>query len=360
MDRKVYDYWLYSLNGIGKKTFLKLRNAGIPSEEVYKGQLENIAPFLDKKQVSSIIKGKSDKETDLYERYEKLKQLGIFMTVFGDEDYPKRFYPIEDSPAVLFYRGKLPEFEQKMIAIIGARNCSEYGKYVAKAFATYFAKHNVGVISGMARGIDGYAQMETLKENGYSLAVLGCGVTVCYPEENQILYQKLLEKGGVISEYLPYDKPSPNLFPPRNRIISALADAIIVVEAKEKSGTLITVEMALEQGKEVYVVPGRITDGLSAGCNKLLCEGANLALSPQKVLNALYGEGYTAHKQDKIEILSKEQKLILEFLDVTPTHINVLQDRTKLPIQMLQSELFILTIKGTVIQTMNCWYQKAK
>ena len=184
---------------------------------------------------------------------------------------------------MLFYKGSLPKKEQKNIAIIGARNCSEYGRTVAAEFAACFAQKGICVVSGMALGVDGYAQKAALKQGGFSVGVLGSGVNVCYPKEHAGLYSELIQKGCVLSEYLPYINASANLFPQRNRIISGLSDALIVVEAKEKSGTLITVEMALEQGKEVYVVPGRITDELSRGCNKLLDEGASPAVNPQKV-----------------------------------------------------------------------------
>ena len=145
------------------------------------------------------------------------------------------------------------------------------------------------VISGMARGIDGISQEAALYAGGVSFAVLGSGVDVCYPAQNRALYDQIQKQGGILSIYPPGTEPRPQNFPPRNRIVSGLADVVVVIEARQKSGTLITVDMALEQGKEVYVVPGRITDRLSDGCNKLMKQGAGVVLSPEEFLEEIRG-----------------------------------------------------------------------
>lgn len=361
MENKVYDYWLYSLPAIGRKTFMKLQENGCDSFFLYKCKQSELPDFLSKKQKDFIIKGKTRTKESLEKSFQKMEEQGIFMTVFGDADYPKKLSVIQDAPAVLFYKGKRPEYLKKNIAIIGARNCSEYGKYVAKEFATCFARNGIGVISGMANGIDGYAQQAALLAGGFSVGVLGNGVNVCYPTGNYGLYEELCQNGCVISEYLPDESPMAGYFPPRNRIISGLADALVVVEAKVKSGTLITVEMALEQGKEVFVVPGRITDELSKGCNKLLWEGAIPAMEPEKVLECLYGtqnderitEGENVQKKQANAI----QEHILSFLDVTPVHINVLQEKTGLAMEVLYRELLELILENTVMQVGSNWYQ---
>lgn len=358
MDKKVYDYWLYGLYGIGKKTFIKLYEEGYVGSYLYKCSKDKLPLFLSETQQTSILEGQKRSEEQLKTAYEKLKTEGIFMTVFGDDDYPKKLYEIPDKPAVLFYKGKLPKDEMRTIAMIGARNCSEYGRYVAGTFATFFAENEVTVISGMANGIDGIAQKAALKAEGFSVGVLGSGVNICYPMENFGLYKELIQKGCVLSEYLPYERATSNLFPPRNRIISGLADALLVIEAKEKSGTLITVEMALEQGKDVYVVPGRITDELSKGCNRLLSEGAILALSPKKVLENLYHLDTVPERSKSGRNHSPLQKQILSFLEITPVHINVLQDRTGLPMEVLNVELLYLTMEGDILQLGSDWYQK--
>lgn len=353
----MYDYWLYGLMGIGRKTFFLLKGEGYDGFELYYCDEDKLPSFLSQKQKNSIKIGKKRSQQDILYEYEKLEKQGIFMTVFGDADYPKRLYNIPDAPAVLFYKGHLPKEDQKNIAIIGARNCSQYGKAVAEEFATCFAKNGVSIVSGMAIGVDGYAQMSAVRAGGFSVGVLGSGVNVCYPREHAGLYNNLIQKGCVMSEYLPYINASPNLFPPRNRIISGLSDAILVVEAKEKSGTLITVEMALEQGKEVYVVPGRITDELSKGCNRLLLEGANPVISPKKMLEDLYGDLYEDEIKEKKKEENEVKKLILSFLEITPLHINVLRERTGFPLEVIARELLQLVLEDKVIQVGNQWYQ---
>lgn len=201
-----------------------------------------------------------------------------------DREYPGRLKEIPGAPETLYVLGKLPEEDRPAVAVIGARDCSEYGRYVASCLGAALARNGIQVVSGMARGIDGVGQEAALDAGGSSFAVLGSGVDVCYPAGNRRLYEKLKLGGGILSEYPPGTPPLSYHFPPRNRIVSGLSDVVVVVEAREKSGTLITVDMALEQGREVYVVPGRVTDPLSAGCNRLLRLGAGLLLDEGEFL----------------------------------------------------------------------------
>lgn len=205
-----------------------------------------------------------------------------------DREYPGRLREIPGAPAELYLLGRLPEEDRPAVAIIGARDCSEYGRYVASGLGAALARNGIQVISGMARGIDGIGQEAALDAGGSSFAVLGSGVDVCYPAGNRRLYEKLKSRGGILSEYPPGTPPLSHHFPPRNRIVSGLADVVVVVEAREKSGTLITVDMALEQGREVYVVPGRVTDPLSVGCNRLLKLGAGLLLDLGEFLEEVW------------------------------------------------------------------------
>lgn len=205
--------------------------------------------------------------------------------------YPEALRRISHGPVRLYVRGCLPEETIPSVAVIGARRCSSYGKEMAQWFAEELALSGVQIISGMALGIDGIAQRAALSAGGSSFGVLGCGTDVCYPEANRDLYDMLLQKGGILSEYPAGAPPLPGHFPARNRLISALSDIVLVIEAKEKSGTLITVDFALEQGKDVYVLPGRLTDALSSGCNRLIRQGAGIALTPADILEALPDKG---------------------------------------------------------------------
>lgn len=205
----------------------------------------------------------------------------------GETDYPKRLRQIEDPPFGIYVRGRLPEEKKPSVGIVGARMASAYGRRAARFFAGRLAAAGIQIVSGMARGIDGIAGRSALEEGNASFAVLGGGVDICYPEENRDLYEALGERGGLISEYRPGVQPENRFFPPRNRLISGLSDLILVVEAKDRSGTLITVDRALEQGKDVWAVPGRIEDCCSSGCNRLIRQGAGIALSPELILEAL-------------------------------------------------------------------------
>lgn len=212
---------------------------------------------------------------------------GIRYIWAGEPDYPERLKKIEDPPFGLYVKGRLPEERKPTVGIVGTRMASAYGRMQARHFAASLAAEGVQIISGMARGIDGIAGRGALDEGDDSFAVLGGGVDVCYPKENRDLYEALADRGGLISEYRPGLQPQNRFFPSRNRIISGLSDILLVIEARERSGTLITVDRALEQGKDVWALPGRIDDRNSAGCNELIRQGAGIALSPEMLLESL-------------------------------------------------------------------------
>ncbi len=183
-------------------------------------------------------------------------------------------------------KGKLPGKDTEKAAIIGARNCTAYGEKYAVEYGRKLAQAGVDVISGLARGIDGMGHSGALMEKGKTFAVLGCGVDICYPREHIGLYMDIMEQGGgILSEFPPGTPPLAVNFPLRNRIISGLSDVILVMEARERSGSLITADMALEQGKEVYALPGPVDSPLSTGCNRLIQQGAGVLLSPEKLLD---------------------------------------------------------------------------
>lgn len=282
---KYYAQWLCSVPGISNAAMRRIRKACGSLEGALEASEEALKEILTAKQLGALLESRReiDSRERLAERFLEMNRKGIFFTCRGEPDYPSRLLDIPDPPEGIYYRGKLPE-ERLSVAVVGARDCSEYGARVAEELGRYLGEQGVQVISGMARGIDGISQAAALSAGGSSFAVLGSGVDVCYPASNRALYEKLLEHGGILSSYPPGTAPLSTNFPPRNRIVSGLADALVVVEAREKSGTLITVDMALEQGREVYVAPGRITDRLSDGCNRLLRQGAGVFLSPREFL----------------------------------------------------------------------------
>lgn len=331
-----YFYWLYGVSGIGNVTITRLlEKAGTP-KEIYYAKEEVLQAWkqdgiLGEKQLQSLKASK--RNYNLYSEYEKLGRQGIRMYPFYHPDYPAHLSQIPDRPGAVFVKGRLPDEQKKSLAIIGARSCSAYGKRMAECFARELGMAGIQIISGMARGVDGISQSAALRAGGSSFGVLGCGVDICYPAQNRALYEELGVKGGILSTYLPGTLPKAQYFPPRNRIISGLADALLVIEAREKSGTLITVDMALEQGREVYALPGRVSDTVSEGCNRLIEQGAGIALSPQYLLAELTGDaicksgGNTEAQLLEIRLremealLTKEEAEIFRILDEYPKGI---------------------------------------
>lgn len=202
-----------------------------------------------------------------------------------DKDYPEKLKNIYNPPKELYVLGNEKILNETAIAIVGSRNCTKYGAQNAYKFAYEIAKRNICVISGLARGVDAYSHKGAVLAKGKTIAVLGCGLDVIYPSENFELYKKIVQAGGtIITEYPLGTKPKRYNFPERNRIISGLSEKILVIEAKERSGALITVDYALEQGKDVYAIPGNITSLNSVGPNELIKEGAFIVTNIQDIV----------------------------------------------------------------------------
>lgn len=368
-EEKPYQYWLMNIRRLGKRRFELLKRFG-SAEEIYRASSENLQAAAGEKAAAKIAEAKGS--WDILGEYEKLCERKIEFTCYGDADYPERLLEIPDPPYSLYYQGELPADKRPAAALIGSRTCSEYGAYVAREFGSKLARAGIQIISGLAMGIDGISQAAALAAGGRSFGVLGCGVDICYPKSNRAVYETCKIQGGILSEYPPGTKPAAGLFPPRNRIISALADAVVVIEAREKSGTLITVDMALEQGREVFAVPGRITDSLSRGCNRLFKQGAGVADSPVDVLEALYGmikngkddiiieETGKAEGSGALSALSAQEKLVyrqLELFSKTPEEIYEQMGRNG-TVQEVMGALVELCIKGLAKQTAAGYCQK--
>lgn len=283
---KAYRYWMHNLPGVGDRTIEKLLKEFGCAEQVYL-ERNRLPQQMFRQRGAEKIKEFS-KAWEVEKEYETMLQKGIRFCSLEDADYPGRLRKLTHPPYALYCMGNMPEENCSSIAIIGARECSEYGRYMAQAFAGKMAEAKVAVVSGMARGIDGISQRAAVEKKGRTYAVLGNGVDVCYPASNKGLYQDIQDTGGgILSTFPPGTPPQKAQFPERNRIVAGLADIILVVEARAKSGTWITVDMALEQGKNIYAVPGRLTDRLSDGCNLLIRQGAGIALAPEDILAEL-------------------------------------------------------------------------
>ncbi len=278
-------YMLHNVPGIGNRTMFKLLERMGSCSEICSANKKEFSGILTGKQLSSLEKMKESWDAD--GEYEHLYNMGIDFIPFFSDEYPERLKTIPDPPFALYCLGDMPDENRPSVSIIGARNNSEYGRYAARMFGERLADMGVQIISGMARGIDGIGQQAAIEAGGKTFGVLGSGVDICYPKENVVLYDAIKSYGGIISEYPPGTQPKPQFFPPRNRIISGLSDVVLVIEARQKSGTFITVDMALEQGRDVFALPGRICDSLSGGCNQLIKQGASIASSPEDIIEYL-------------------------------------------------------------------------
>ncbi|MBP1584320.1 MAG: DNA-processing protein DprA [Lachnospiraceae bacterium] len=286
-----YAFWLVSVPWIGQGPVPKLLDIFGSPRAVYEcSDKELMAGVGDKIRIDTLLEFR--KKYDIFERYDEFMRSGMKLSFVWDDDYPQRLGYIPDPPIALFYYGRLPENDKLSVAVIGSRQCSRYGAHLAEELGRSLGENDINVISGMATGIDGISQSSAADAGGASYAVLGSGADVCYPGSNRPLYEKLKERGGIISVYPPHTPAEARFFPPRNRIVSGLADAVVVLEARSRSGTLITVDMALDQGRDIYAAPGRLGDELSAGCNGLIGHGARVYLSPEIFMKDIFEDHY--------------------------------------------------------------------
>ncbi len=287
MDREelAASAWFHKINSIGSRTLFTLAECFGSMRAAYEAPEKELRELLTGRQYGAYKAAKYAMHPKDY--LEQMEEKGIRYVSYFDDIYPKKLKNIPDAPFGIFVKGSLPAEGVPTVAMIGARACSEYGKRVAEMFAEELSERGVQIVSGMARGIDSISQSACVKAGGKTFAVLGSGVDVCYPEELYQLYENIAGSGGVISSYAPGMQPLSRNFPPRNRIISGLSDVVLVIESRKKSGTLITVDMALEQGREVAVIPGRITDELSKGCHELIKQGATAVYDVEQLLMLL-------------------------------------------------------------------------
>lgn len=277
------------------------------------------------------------------------------------EQYPDRLRDLDGMPDKLYVRGVLPDDKYPTVAIVGARAASTYGRIQAFHYAQRLSQYGVQILSGMAYGIDTEAHRGALEGKGSTWAILGNGVNVCYPSGNRTLYNRILrENGGIISEYPDDTKARNYFFPARNRIISGLADIVLIVEAKEKSGSLITAQWALDQGKSVFAIPGPVTEELSMGCHKLIYDGAGIAYTPEILLREL---GIDCENVVKIKTkndlgLATDLKLVYSCLDLQPKSIDFLIQKTGLTADKVGSLLLELKISGLIREVGRHFYVK--
>ncbi|MBQ4293906.1 MAG: DNA-processing protein DprA [Lachnospiraceae bacterium] len=360
-DEKIYELWLAMVDGLGPVKLAHIHNACVSAREVFfmKEELVEKIYGLEKTDVESILN--SRRGCDPAAEYEAMIRSGVRMILQEEEEYPASLRQIKDPPAQLFVRGRLPDQRRPRVAVVGARECSEYGKAMAKTIGETLARSGVQVISGMAKGVDSYAHLGALRAERDTYAVLGCGVSICYPASSKSLYEELPEKGGVLSEYPPKEKPRPGSFPVRNRIISGLSDAVVVVEARVRSGSLITADHALTQGKEVYALPGRIIDPLSGGTNRLIAQGAFPVISMEDLLKNLRLSlaAYESREDKSPPALPEKEAKVYRRLSLFPKGLEELLAETKYPLPELSKILIRLASSGFCEESFkNSWRRK--
>lgn len=278
---------------------------------------------------------------------------GIEIVSFFDENYPWLLREIPDPPVVLYVKGKITALLEPMIAVVGSRNCSEYGYQMAIELGKHLALAGVCVVSGMAMGIDGAAHFGAL-QNGATIGILGTGVNICYPSCNRQLYSRIIDQGAVISEYPPDTKGLPFHFPKRNRLISGMTYGTVVVEAAEKSGSLITAQLAMDYDREIYAVPGNVHQKLSEGTNTLLKLGARCVMSAEDVIDALPNglciKSQLSNKnRNKLDNeLAQEERIVYAKVSQQPIMFEKLLVSTQLSYERINTILLQLEIKGLI------------
>jgi DNA processing protein len=288
---------------------------------------------------------------------EDIHQQGFQVLTWDDPDYPERLREVNQSPFVLYLKGGLVPEDTWAVAIVGTRRYSSYGCQVTENIAYTLAQNGITIISGLARGVDGIAHQTALDAGGRTIAVLGSGIDVIYPPEHRTLARKISGKGAMISDYPLGTPPDGSNFPPRNRIISGLSKAVIVIEAGEKSGALITATYAAEQGRDVFAVPGKITSSLSKGTNLLIKQGAHPLLNPQDVLDLL-NMTLVAEQIAVRRTLPGDPKEAVLFQAVgdDPLHVDEISSLVKMPIEEVTSTLALMELKGMVRKTFGMKY----
>lgn len=358
-EYRAYEYWLASMQGISDLKKRKLREYMKCAKDVYyieETQLKKV-DFLSEEEKT--ILQKAQKRKSFEEEWERIKEQKIWMYLYFENEYPEKLKMLTDCPYAIYGKGKLPKSEGVSIAIVGARKCTRYGELYAGRFAESLAGAGVQIISGMARGIDGAGHRGALMAKGKTFAVLGCGVDVCYPKEHKGLYMDILEhEGGILSEFPPGAQPLSFHFPRRNRIISGLSDGVLVIEAKEKSGSLITADLALEQGRDVWALPGPLNSELSRGCNWLIRQGAGILISPEILLEdlSLTNVNFLEKNRETKKMLERDEDMVYSSVGLYPKSIECLMDETSLSASEIIRLLVALEIKGYIKEISKNYY----
>ena len=352
MTNQDLKYWVgfNIISGIGRVRFAQLENYFGSMEKAWMADTAELKKAgLDKIVIDAIVAGRPKVSLDT--EIEKLEHNHVQVFTYHDAEYPARLKEIYDYPPVLYVRGDLLPEDECCIAVVGTRRATVYGKQVTEEIVSDLARNKITIVSGLAKGIDSVAHRTAIEAGGRTIAVFACGLDIVYPAENAKLAREIIEHGALISEYPLGTKPKADNFPRRNRIMSGLSLGVLVIEAGESSGALITANQALEQNREVFAVPGSILSPTSRGTNHLIQEGAKLVRNYVDILEEL-NLSIMAQQLEMKELLptDKTESLLLKQLSREPTHIDDICRQSGLAAALVGSTLTMMELKGMIKQ----------
>lgn len=350
MDTLRYFIGFNLVQGIGPARLRALIDAFGDIERAWHASAEDLRRVgLDRRSLGNLLKTRA--RVDLDREVEKAAAAGVQVLTWDDPDYPKLLLEIQYPPPVLYVRGSLEPEDAWAVAVVGTRRISVYGREVTRQLTTALTRSGITIVSGMARGIDGVAHRAALDAGGRTIAVFGCGVDRIYPPKHRELARQIMEQGALISDYPLGTAPEGSNFPPRNRIISGLSLGVLVTQAGQGSGALITADYAAEQGRDVFAVPGSILAAGSAGANRLIQDGAKMVLEPADILEELNLTMVAEQAQARQVLPATEtEAALLARLGSEPTHVDELGRSTGLPISEVTSALALMELKGMIRQ----------
>ena len=348
MDPLAFWIGFNKVRGIGPARLRALLDAFGSIEAAWNAPADALRDVgLDRRSIQNLVesRGKLDLDAELT----RVQKAGIQLLTWDDPRYPSRLMTINDPPPLIYLRGELRPEDDFAVAVVGTRNISNYGREAARTLASGLAEVGVTIVSGLARGIDAVAHRAALDAGGRTLGVLGSGVDVIYPWENKKLATDLIESGALLSEYPLGAQPEAANFPPRNRIVSGLSRGVVVIEAGEQSGALITARYAADQGRDVFAVPGSIFARNSAGVNRLIRDGATPVTSIDDILETLNLKSVEAHVEAQMLFpADPTEASLLNQLSDDPVHVDEVCRATGLPVSTVTATLALMELKGLV------------
>lgn len=352
--------WLHSVPGIGNRSLWWIKENFKSFAVFFKADNKSLQQTPFKAEVIDFVLKRRLKIDPVHE-LEKLLVQGFDLICYDETAYPGLLRTIPDAPILMYYRGDLAVAGNLCVAVVGSRAATNYGKTMARKIAGQLGEFKITVVSGMARGIDTQAHLGVLENTGKTIAVLGSGLDVVYPKENQALFEDIGCRGLVLSEFPLHMPPEPGNFPRRNRIISGLSQGVLVIEARKKSGALITANFALEQGRDVFALPGPVTSMTSQGTNELIKQGAIPVTEIEDIINEylhiLPGECLQL-QQEVLPLLEDEEAKIVEQLEFDPCHFDLILRQSGMEIGQLSTILLKLELKGIVKSLPGNYYVK--